>query len=147
MFSFDVLVFDMFLLAVLVRAVSGVVFGMLLSHVCGKFRAVGGTASFDFLGFFLGELRNFCNDGFLDLFGMLFVFFVKFSAADYGIGLRLFLRFLVLGLDETGGERGDLIFVQFTVIPDGFHMVDSRLLWRLREARGSSLLNGVCSFS
>ena len=128
MLSFDVLVFDMSLLAVLVGAVSGVVLGVLLSHVRGKFRAVGRTASFDFLGFFLGELRNFRNDGFLDLFGLLFVFFfVKFSAADYGIGLRLFLRFLMLGLDETGGERGDLIFVQFNVIPDTFHMVNSCL--------------------
>lgn len=104
---------------------SGVVFGVLLSHVRGKFRAVGGTASFDFLGLFLGELRNSRNDGFLDLFGLLFVFFfVELSAADDGVGLRYFLCLFVFGLDKTGSERGNLILVQFNVIPLGFHMVN-----------------------
>src|SRR5439155_1542935 len=103
----DVLVFDLFLFAVLVRAMSGVMFGVLLSHVRSEFGAIGGAAGFDFFGFFLGELRNFRDDGFLDFFGLLFVFFfVELRAADYGIGFRLFLRLFVFGLDETGGARG-----------------------------------------
>jgi hypothetical protein len=44
-------------------------------------------------------------------------FFIEFGAADDGIGFRFFLRLFVLGFDETRGESGDLIFVQFGVIP------------------------------
>jgi len=145
----DVLVFDLFLFAVLVRAMSGVMFGVLLSHVRSEFGAIGGAAGFDFFGFFLGELRNFRDDGFLDFFGLLFVFFfVELRAADYGIGFRLFLRLFVFGLDETGGKRGDLILVQLNVIPGRFHMVNSRLLRNFRErASRRSFLNGIDSFS
>lgn len=100
-------------------------FGVLLSHVRGKFRAVGGTAGFDFLGFFFGELRNFRDDGFLDFFGLLFVFFfVELSAADDSVGLRYFLCLFVFGLNKTGSERCNLILVQFNVVPLGFHMIN-----------------------
>jgi hypothetical protein len=123
-----VFVLDMFKLAV-----CGVVFGVFLRHVGGKFRAVGRASSFDFLDFFLGEFRNFGNYRgfrFFRLFFRLFFrfFFVEFGAADDGIGFRFFRCLFVLCLDETGGESGDLIFVQFGVIPDGFHAVASRFL-------------------
>jgi hypothetical protein len=102
-----VFMFDMFVLAVLVFAMSCVVFGVLLSHVRSEFRPVGGASSFDFLDFFLGEFRNFSGRCFFSFFCF---FFVEFGAA-YDGGFRFFLRLFVFGLDETGSERGDLIFV------------------------------------
>ena len=103
------------------------VFGMLLSHVRGKFRAASGAAGFDFLGFFRGELRNFRDDGFFG-FCLFFLFFVEFGAADDGVSFHCVRGFFLLGFDETGGERGDLILVQFNVIPLCFHMVNNWLL-------------------
>jgi hypothetical protein len=129
MFDLNVFVLDMFMLAVLVRTMCGVVFGVLLSHVRGEFRPVGRASGFDFLDFFLGEFRNFSDRCFFRFFRLFFCFFfVEFGAADDGIGFRFFLRLFVLGLDETGGECGDLIFVQFSVNPGGFDAVTSRLL-------------------
>ena len=119
-----VLVLDMFLLAVLVLAMSCVVFGVLLSHVRSEFRPVGGASSFDFLDFFLGEFRDFSGRCFFSFFSF---FFVEFGAADDGIGFCFFLGLFVFGLDETGSECGDLIFVQFKVIADSFRIVSSRL--------------------
>jgi hypothetical protein len=132
-FEVSVFVLNMFWLAVLAFAVRGVVFGVFLRHVGGKFRAVGGASGFDFLDFFLGEFRNFGDYRgfrfFRLLFGLFFgFFFVEFGAADDGIGFRFFLRLFVLGFDETRGESGDLIFVQFGVIPYGFHAVSGRFL-------------------
>jgi hypothetical protein len=126
-----VLALDMFMLAVLVLTMRRVVFGMFLSHVRGEFRTVGRAPSFDFLDFFLGEFRDFGGRCFFRFFrfGSLFgLFFVEFGAADDGIGFRFFLRLLVFGLDETGSERGDLIFVQFSVIAGGLGIVASPLL-------------------
>jgi hypothetical protein len=65
------------------------------------------------------------------------LFFVEFGAAYDGVGFRFFLGLFVLGFDETGGERGDLIFVQFNVIPDSFDAVTSRLLRRLDDGTAS----------
>ena len=45
----------MFRLAVLVRTMGVVVFGVSLRHIRGEFRPVGRTSGFDFFGFFLGE--------------------------------------------------------------------------------------------
>ena len=99
---------DMFVFGVFVLAMRCVMFGMLLSHVRSEFRPVGGASSFDFLDFFLGEFRDFSGRCFFSFFCF---FFVELSAADDGIGFRFFLRLFVFGLDETGSERGDLIFV------------------------------------
>src|SRR5277367_4257013 len=55
--------------------------------------------------------------GFLVFFVVLFV--VKFRAAYDGISFGVFLRFFVLGFDEFGGERRDLIFVQVDVATNG----------------------------
>ncbi len=125
--DFGVLVFAMFMLAM-----RCVVFGVFLSHVCSKFRPVGRPSRFDFLDFFLGEFRNFSGLCFFCFFrsnfGLLFrLFFVEFGAPDDGIGFRFFLCLFVFGLDETGSECGDLIFVQFKVIADSFRIVSSRL--------------------
>jgi len=130
--NFGVLVFAMFMLAVSVLAMRCVVFGVFLSHVRSEFRPVGRPSRFDFLDFFLGEFRNFSGLRFFCFFrsnfGLLFrLFFVEFGAPDDGIGFRFFLCLFVFGLDETGSECGDLIFVQFKVIADSFRIVSSRL--------------------
>jgi len=109
-------VFVVLLLAMLERAMFGVVFGVFLSHVRGEFRAVGSTSGFDFGGFFFGEFRDLsdgCLLGFLATLIRVFFgfFFVEFGAADDGIGFGFFRSFFVLGFDETGSECGDLIFV------------------------------------
>src|SRR5260370_858926 len=67
MFSLDVFVLDVFVLDVFVldMFVTGLfmltmrfgMFGVLLSHVRGEFRAAGGASRFDFFRFFLGEFR------------------------------------------------------------------------------------------
>jgi hypothetical protein len=103
-----VFVLDLFMLAVLVLALGCVVLGVLLSHVRSKFRPVGRASRFDLLSFFLGEFRNFSGRRFFSFF---YFFFVKFGAADDRIGFRFFLCLFVFGLDETGSECGDLIFV------------------------------------
>src|SRR6266849_557194 len=127
MLRLDAFVLGMFLPAVLVRAMRGVAFGVFLGHVRGKFRAAGRASGFDFLGFFLGELRNLRDGCFFRFFRWFFrFFFVEFGAADDGIGFRFFLRLFVLGLDESGGECGHLIFVQISIIPCAFHIVTSR---------------------
>src|SRR5205823_9767089 len=59
--------------------------------------------------FFLGEFRNFSGRCFFTCFCF---FFVEFGAADDGIGFGFFLGLFVFGLDETGSERRDLIFVR-----------------------------------
>jgi hypothetical protein len=133
LFVVSVFVLNMFSFAVLVFAVCGVVFGVFLRHVGGKFRAVGRASGFDFLDFFLGEFRDFGDYRgfrfFRLVFGLFFrFFFVEFGAADDGIGLRPFLRLFVLGFDETGGESGDLILVQFGVIAYCFDAVAGRFL-------------------
>lgn len=70
---------------------------------------------------------------------MLFrLFFVEFGPAYDGVGFRFFLRLFVFGFDETGGERGNLIFAQFNVIPDSFDAVTSCLLRRLDDGTASS---------
>jgi hypothetical protein len=53
-----VFLLDMIKRAVFVFAVRGLVFGVFLRHVGGKFRTVGGASGFDFLDFFLGKFRN-----------------------------------------------------------------------------------------
>jgi hypothetical protein len=111
-------VLDMFVLAM-----RCVVLGVLLSHVRSEFRTVGRAPSFDFLDFFLREFRNFSDWCFFTFFCF---FFVEFGAADDGIGFRFFLGLFVFGLDKTGSERGDLIFVQFKVIASRFGFIFSR---------------------
>jgi hypothetical protein len=149
MFVLDLIMLDMFLLAVLVLAMRGVVFGVFLSHVRGEFRAVGRSSSFDFLDFFLGEFGDF-SDWRCFLFFRLFFrfFFVEFGATNDGIGFRFLLCLFVFGLDETGGECGDLIFVQFGVIPGGFRVVGKRLVRRLHDRSASSrgFFGGTCRF-
>src|ERR1700687_5661176 len=120
-----------FVLAVFVLAMSCVVFGVLLSHVCSEFRPVGCASSFDFLDF-----RDFSSRCFFSFF------FVEFGAADDGIGFRFFLGLFVFGLDETGSERGDLIFVQFKVIAGRFGFIFSRF----RHRSGDCVASGGRSF-
>jgi len=115
MLDLGVLVLDVFMLAVLVLAMCCVVFGVLLSHVRGEFRPVGRASRFDFLGFFLGEFRNFSGRCFFcffrSFFGLLFrLFFVEFGAAGDGVGFRFCGGFFVFGLHEVGGERRNLVF-------------------------------------
>jgi hypothetical protein len=115
-FIFGVLEFDRFMLVVLVGAMSGMVFGVCLRYVRGEFRPVGSTSGFHFLDFFFGEFRNFDDGRFLGFLGALIgvffrIFFVEVGSADNGIGFRFFRSFFVLGFHETGGQRGDLIFV------------------------------------
>ena len=130
----DLCSLGMFVRFVLVRSpVNGVVFGVFLGYIRCELRAVGGAAGLDFLDFFLGEFGNFGDGRFLGFFRNFFClffrfFFVEFGAADDGIGFRFFGGFFVLGFDETGGERGDLIFVQLRVIPGGFRAVTGRIL-------------------
>ena len=62
MFSLDVFVLDVFGLDMFVTGLFMLtmrfgMFGVLLSHVRGEFRAAGGTSRFDFFRFFLGEFR------------------------------------------------------------------------------------------
>ena len=138
-FMFGLFVVSVFVLNMFNLAECGMVFGMFLRDVGGKFRPVGRAPSFDFLDFFLGEFRDFggcCGFRFFCLvFGLFFrFFFVEFGTADDGIGLGFFLRLFVLGFDETGSESGDLIFVQFRVIPHGFDAVAGRFLQRLDDS-------------
>jgi hypothetical protein len=90
--------------------------------VCGVrfgFRAFGGGAALhgvwrdlEFLFFFFFGILIALWRVFGLLFLVVVLFFVKLSAANYGVGLRVGLRFFVLGFDKFGGERGDLIFVE-----------------------------------
>ena len=125
-FVLDMFLFNMFMLVVLVCAMSGVVFGMFLGYVRGEFRPVGSASGFDFRDFFFGEFRN-RSDG-LFLGARIRLFFIEFGSADDSIGLRFFGGFFMLGLCEIGGQRGDLIFVQLRVISRGFDAVTSRFL-------------------
>jgi hypothetical protein len=116
-FVLDVLVFVMLMLMFVqfVRAKFGVVFSMRLGYVGGEFGAVDGAPGFDFGGFFFGEFRDSgdgCFFGLLSTIVCVFFrfFFIEFGAADDGIGYSL-RSFFVLGFDESGSERGDLIFV------------------------------------
>jgi len=72
-------------------------------------------------------------------------FFIEFGVTDNRIGLRFFLCLFVLSLDETRGECGDLIFIQISVIPGGFHIV-SRRFDRFASSSGG-FLGGTRSFS
>jgi hypothetical protein len=121
----------MLVLGVLLPAMSRVMLGVFLSDVRGEFRPVGGASGFHFLGFFLGKFRNardYCFFCFFRFFRLFFrFFFVKFGAADDSIGFRHSRGFFVFGLDEAGGERGDLIFVQLNVVSNGVHIVGRRL--------------------
>jgi hypothetical protein len=87
-----VFILDMFMLDVLVSAVSGVMFGVFLSHVRGEFRPVGSASGLDLLDFLFGEFRD-CGGGCsLGTFVRLFfrLFFFEFGSADDGIGFRFF---------------------------------------------------------
>jgi len=122
--AFGVFVAETFLLVLLVLTVNGVVLGMFLSDVRSELRTVGCPAGFHFLGFLLGEFRNLSYRSFLSFFGLLLrFFFVKLCAADDCIGFRFFGCFFVFSFNETGSERGNLIFVQINVIPDSLHVV------------------------
>ncbi|PYU58374.1 MAG: hypothetical protein DMG55_16775 [Acidobacteria bacterium] len=72
-------------------------------------------------------------------------FFIEFGVTDNRIGLRFFLCLFVLSLDETRSECGDLIFIQISVIPGGFHIVSRR--FDHCAASSGSLLGGISSFS
>jgi hypothetical protein len=106
-----VFLFNMYVFLVFVRSVSGVVFGVLLSYVRGKFRPVGGAPGFDFLDLFLGEFRNFSGSDLFHFFRFFRFIVVKFGATDDGIDFRYFRGLFLLGFDETGGKGGDLIVV------------------------------------
>jgi hypothetical protein len=120
-FVLDVLVFVMLVLVgrvfvQFVRAKFGVVFSMRLGYVGGEFGAVDGASGFDFCGFFFGEFRDSRDRRFFSFLGTLIgtffrFFFFKFGAADDGIGFCSLRSFFVLGFDESGSERGDLVFV------------------------------------
>jgi hypothetical protein len=120
MLSFSVLRMIVFKLGMLMLDVHGLaqgcgVFGAFLRDVRGELCTVGGTACFDFLGFFRGELRYLsgfrgrCFFRFVRLFFVLILF--EFGTADDGIGFRFFLRLFVFCFHETGSERGDLILI------------------------------------
>src|SRR5258708_10285260 len=131
-----VVMVGMFVLVVLMLAVSGMMFGMFLGHVRGEFGPVGSAAGFAFRSFFFGEFRNLSNCCFLSFFRFFFClffcfFFVEFGIADDGIDFRCFRSLFLLGFDEAGSQRGNLIFVQLNVIPGGLRTVSSGLLRRL----------------
>jgi len=124
-FVLDVLVFVMLVLGLVfvqfVRAKFGVVFSMRLGYVGGEFGAVDGASGFDFRGFFFGEFRDSRDRRFFSFLGTLIgkffrIFFFKFGAADDGIGFCSLRSFFMLGFDESGSERGDLVFVKFGFI-------------------------------
>src|SRR5712691_7715659 len=116
-FLFDTFDFGMFVLGGLVLAERGRVFGAVMRRVRSEFRAAGRTARFDFLGFFLGELRSFHRMSFLGLFGGLIRLFLGFflfelCTADDGVSGCDFLSLFVLCFNDSGSERGELILVQ-----------------------------------
>jgi hypothetical protein len=91
------------------------------------FGAIDGALLFDILRFFRGEFGDFFGMNFLCLGMLLFRFFflfLKFGAADNGVGLRLCRSFFVFGFDETGGQRGHLVFIQFGLTAGGFRFDD-----------------------
>jgi hypothetical protein len=139
-FDFDVLVFGMIALVVFVLAVFGLgvfrvmefmlgvlmldvhgvaqgcgVLGAFLRDVRGELCAVGGSACFDFFGFFRRELRDLrdfdgrCFFRFVRLFCVFILF--ELGAADDGIGFRFFLGLFVFCFDDTGSKRGDLVVI------------------------------------
>ncbi len=71
----EVFVVDMLVLVVLMLTVSGIVFGMFLSHVRSEFRPVSSAAGFNFRGFFFREFRNLGNCCFLSFFRTFFCLF------------------------------------------------------------------------
>jgi hypothetical protein len=98
-------------------------FGTLVRGVRGEFRAAGGAAGFDFLGFFFGEARNFRGRNFFRLTGFFFAFFfLEFGAADNSICLGFF----VLSFDKAGSECGDLIVAQININANRFRFVRRR---------------------
>ncbi len=148
-FVVEVFVLVPLMLVVLMFTVSGIMFGVFLSHIRGEFRPVGSAAGFDFRRFLFREFRDLGNCCFLSFFGnflcLFFGFFLfEFGTTDDGIDFRCFRSLFLLGLDETGGERGNLILVQISVIPGGFRAVASRPVGRLREcaASGGSFIRG-----
>src|SRR6266851_1467205 len=135
-FLFGMFDFGMFMLGGLVLAERGCVFGAVMRRVRSEFRAAGRTARFDFLGFFLGELRSFHRMNFLGLFGGLIRLFLGFflgfflfelRTADDSVGGCDFLSLFVLCFNDSGSERGELIFVQIGVIGSVFGFVSGRI--------------------
>lgn len=132
-FVLDVFVLFLFVGGFFVFTMRFGVFGALLSDVRGKFRAVGGASGFDFIGFFLVELRDRFRMNFL-VFDRFFFRFVLFenSATNESIGFRFFGGLFVFGFGEIGGKRGDLVFTEIGIATDrgGF-----LLGWSLRRYR------------
>jgi hypothetical protein len=56
-FELDVFMLGLFVPGIFVLAMRFGMFGVLLSHVRGEFRPVGGASRFDFFAFFLGKFR------------------------------------------------------------------------------------------
>jgi hypothetical protein len=128
--------FDMFDFGMFVLAERGRVFGAVMRRVRSEFRAAGRTARFDFLGFFLGELRSFHRMNFLGLFGGLICLFLglflgfflfELRTTDDGVSGCDFLSLFVLCFDDSGSERGELIFVQIGLIGSVFGFVSGRI--------------------
>jgi hypothetical protein len=137
-FDFDVLVFrllvfSVFVLSMFVFAERRGMLGTLVRGIRGELRAASGTAGFDFLGFFFGEARNFHGWNSFRMSGFFLCFFfavlfLKFGTTDNSISFGFGLRFLVLGFDKSGSERGDLIVAQFNVTPNGFRLARRRFV-------------------
>src|SRR2546427_12121466 len=66
---------EVFVLVVLMLAVSGIMFGVFLSHIRSEFRPVGSAAGFNFRGFFFREFRNLGDCCFLIFFRTFFCLF------------------------------------------------------------------------
>lgn len=102
------------------------VLGAFVSHVGGKFRAIGSTVSLDLGDIFGAEARGcfrvnfFRRFGFCVRLGFLFrVFLLENGAADDRVSFCIRGGFFVLGFREVGGQSGDLIIVQVGAIVRG----------------------------
>lgn len=99
------------------------VLGALVSHICGKFGAIGGAVCLD-LGNILGaEARtrvrgnSFRSFSFLGGLGFLFrIFLFENGATNDRISICFRCGFLVFGFREVGGQCGDLVVVQVRAI-------------------------------
>jgi len=127
------------ILALLVRAKFGVVFGMFLRHVRRESaRLAASPASYSATSSSeSSETERPSPFGFLGaFFGVCSVFFFEFGTADDGIGTRL-PKFFVLGFDGRNRKRGrrlDSSF-QLSVIPGGFKRCWKPFLGRLGDLR------------
>src|SRR6266851_1971451 len=79
---------------------------------------------------------------FLFVFFLLFLFLLENRATDERVGRRMRLRFFVLGLDEAGGDNGDVLVAERSIRAGTLLLDDVRRGTGQLRSRGCSVVRG-----